>query len=199
MAFLPWWLGAPALAAVSLGYFALTRRPMGVSGSFETVLDARRAREQERAAAELQADEAALRKSLHEATVEQFGALAAPAVDEIDDAPAAAPSLPWTAHVAFIACIFIGAFLATAIWRGPQLQTAPDDTYTKTIAGGWKAWAALAGGGALVGFGTRMSGGCTSGHGLSGCGRLQPGSLAATFTFVSCAVAVTALVGWLAS
>lgn len=38
-------------------------------------------------------------------------------------------------------------------------------------------------GGALVGFGTRMSSGCTSGHGLCGVARFQPGSLLATCTF----------------
>lgn len=39
-------------------------------------------------------------------------------------------------------------------------------------------------GGFLVGFGTRMSGGCTSGHGVCGLGRLSPRSLAATVIFV---------------
>jgi uncharacterized membrane protein YedE/YeeE len=48
-------------------------------------------------------------------------------------------------------------------------------------------------GGALVGFGTRMSGGCTSGHGLSGCGRLQPASLAATAVFFGVAIGVSFL------
>lgn len=39
-------------------------------------------------------------------------------------------------------------------------------------------------GGFLVGFGTRMSGGCTSGHGVCGLGRLSPRSLTATVVFV---------------
>lgn len=38
--------------------------------------------------------------------------------------------------------------------------------------------------GFLVGFGTRMSGGCTSGHGVCGVGRLSPRSLIATAVFV---------------
>jgi uncharacterized membrane protein YedE/YeeE len=37
--------------------------------------------------------------------------------------------------------------------------------------------------GLLVGFGTRMGGGCTSGHGVCGMARLSPRSLAATATF----------------
>jgi uncharacterized membrane protein YedE/YeeE len=39
--------------------------------------------------------------------------------------------------------------------------------------------------GLLVGFGTRLSGGCTSGHGVCGIGRLSPRSLIATLTFMA--------------
>ena len=47
--------------------------------------------------------------------------------------------------------------------------------------------------GLLVGFGTRVGNGCTSGHGVCGISRLSPRSLAATITFIS-AGAVTVLV-----
>ncbi len=36
----------------------------------------------------------------------------------------------------------------------------------------------------LVGFGTRMGGGCTSGHGVCGIGRVSPRSITATFVFM---------------
>jgi uncharacterized membrane protein YedE/YeeE len=39
--------------------------------------------------------------------------------------------------------------------------------------------------GLLVGFGTRHAGGCTSGHGVCGIGRLSPRSIAATATFIA--------------
>ena len=42
----------------------------------------------------------------------------------------------------------------------------------------------LIGGGVLVGLGTRISGGCTSGHGISGVGRLSLRSIIATMTFM---------------
>ena len=42
----------------------------------------------------------------------------------------------------------------------------------------------LIGGGILVGFGTRISGGCTSGHGISGVGRFSLRSIIATITFM---------------
>jgi len=38
--------------------------------------------------------------------------------------------------------------------------------------------------GLLVGFGTRLGNGCTSGHGVCGVSRLSPRSLAATATFM---------------
>jgi uncharacterized membrane protein YedE/YeeE len=43
-------------------------------------------------------------------------------------------------------------------------------------------------GGLLVGFGTRMGGGCTSGHGVCGLGRLSLRSLVATITFMVTAI-----------
>ena len=42
----------------------------------------------------------------------------------------------------------------------------------------------LIGGGALVGFGTRLSKGCTSGHGISGISRFSLRSILATMTFM---------------
>jgi uncharacterized protein len=52
----------------------------------------------------------------------------------------------------------------------------------------------LVAGGSLIGFGARWAGGCTSGHGICGIGRLQKGSLLATATFVGTAVVVANLV-----
>lgn len=43
--------------------------------------------------------------------------------------------------------------------------------------------------GLLVGLGTRLGGGCTSGHGICGIGRLSPRSIAATGIFMAAAVA----------
>lgn len=42
--------------------------------------------------------------------------------------------------------------------------------------------------GLLVGFGTRLGNGCTSGHGVCGLARGSPRSLAATAVFFACAV-----------
>ncbi|NCF17041.1 MAG: YeeE/YedE family protein [Haliea sp.] len=45
-------------------------------------------------------------------------------------------------------------------------------------------WQAVLGG-LLVGFGTKLGSGCTSGHGVCGIGRLSPRSLVATITFMA--------------
>jgi uncharacterized membrane protein YedE/YeeE len=52
-------------------------------------------------------------------------------------------------------------------------------------------WAAAAG--LLVGFGTRLGGGCTSGHGVCGIGRLSVRSFAAVGTFMAAGMAATYL------
>ena len=48
--------------------------------------------------------------------------------------------------------------------------------------------------GLLVGFGTRMGNGCTSGHGVCGLGRLSMRSLVAVATFMATAIATTSVV-----
>jgi len=55
------------------------------------------------------------------------------------------------------------------------------------------AWAVVIAGGLLVGFGTRLGSGCTSGHGVCGIARLSPRSLAATATFMVTAAVVVAV------
>jgi uncharacterized membrane protein YedE/YeeE len=53
-------------------------------------------------------------------------------------------------------------------------------------------------GGLLVGVGTRLGGGCTSGHGVCGLGRLSLRSLVAVGVFMSTAVLTTFIVRHLA-
>lgn len=53
---------------------------------------------------------------------------------------------------------------------------------------------ALAIAGVLVGFGTRLGSGCTSGHGVCGMSRFSARSIVATLTFMATGAAVVALV-----
>jgi uncharacterized membrane protein YedE/YeeE len=52
--------------------------------------------------------------------------------------------------------------------------------------------------GALVGFGTRLANGCTSGHGLCGTSRLAARSIVATVVFFGVGVAVATIAGAIA-
>lgn len=75
---------------------------------------------------------------------------------------------------AFLAGLPLGALLiaATTDWHPALFASAP----MLIIAG------------LLVGFGTRLGGGCTSGHGVCGISRLSQRSLVATATFIAAGV-----------
>ena len=51
------------------------------------------------------------------------------------------------------------------------------------------SWPLLAIAGVLVGFGTRLGSGCTSGHGVCGVSRLSQRSVVATVTFLAAGIA----------
>lgn len=56
-------------------------------------------------------------------------------------------------------------------------------------------WPVLVIAGLLVGFGTRMGSGCTSGHGVCGVSRLSQRSMLATATFIAAGIATVAVTG----
>ncbi len=63
---------------------------------------------------------------------------------------------------------------------------------------GWRpasfaSWPVLVAAGLLVGFGTRLGSGCTSGHGVCGISRLSQRSMIATATFIIAGVATVFL------
>jgi uncharacterized membrane protein YedE/YeeE len=55
------------------------------------------------------------------------------------------------------------------------------------------SWIVVVAAGLLVGFGSRLGAGCTSGHGICGIARLSPRSIAATGIFMGAAIVVVAL------
>jgi uncharacterized membrane protein YedE/YeeE len=98
----------------------------------------------------------------------------------------------------YVAAMVLGSGIA-AVQRGDwSIRTSLGASFEALWGNGLLAVLALFGGGILVGIGTRMAGGCTSGHGLSGCSRFQIGSLASTATFMAAAVAMTFLLRGLA-
>ena len=54
------------------------------------------------------------------------------------------------------------------------------------------AWMFVAG--LLIGFGTRLAGGCTSGHGIFGLANLELPSLITTVTFMAAGIVTTQIV-----
>jgi len=55
------------------------------------------------------------------------------------------------------------------------------------------SWTIIIAAGLLVGFGTRLGGGCTSGHGICGVARLSGRSITATAIFMLAAIATVAV------
>ena len=197
----PWWLGALGLGGVSILYLLLIGRLLGVSGSWAKVVAWKENREQLKAAEALVEDTEAMENAFMAETLAEFGedalrelqaeapeAEAAPArLDELES------TTPWTAHLAFLLSMFVGAFLVA--WFSGQFELRLDlsDVHSRIFGSLWEVWLALLIGGMMVGFGTQMAGGCTSGHGLSGCARLLPASLLATAVFMASAIFLSLL------
>lgn len=88
--------------------------------------------------------------------------------------------LPWrTAESGWRLAFVAGLLLAPIIWQ--TIATLPEMAITSSTT-------ELIIAGLLVGFGTRLGSGCTSGHGICGLSRLSLRSLVATLAFMSTAI-----------
>jgi uncharacterized membrane protein YedE/YeeE len=83
-------------------------------------------------------------------------------------------------RIAFIIGLIAAPLLVAATRHGVPVADMP-------------AWTVVIAGGLFVGFGTRLAGGCTSGHGVCGIARLSPRSLVATAVFMVTAAIVVAV------
>jgi len=82
--------------------------------------------------------------------------------------------------VAWRAAFVIGLWIGAAIYwlvRGELFAVTVTASLPTTLVAGL-----------LVGFGTRLAGGCTSGHGICGIARLSKRSIAATIVFIAAAM-----------
>jgi len=84
-------------------------------------------------------------------------------------------------RVAFIAGLILVPVISG--WTGYAMQTP------KMPA----SWTVIIAAGLLVGFGTRLGGGCTSGHGICGVARWSDRSIAATVIFMVVAIVTVAV------
>jgi uncharacterized membrane protein YedE/YeeE len=81
-------------------------------------------------------------------------------------------------RLAFLGGLIVSPLLGVAIGM-PLVQPVMPSSWTVVIVAGL-----------LVGFGTRLGGGCTSGHGVCGIARLSPRSIVATLIFMAVAMLV---------
>ncbi|MFY1671411.1 YeeE/YedE thiosulfate transporter family protein [Plantactinospora sp. WMMB334] len=101
---------------------------------------------------------------------------------------------PLVTQAALLLSIFLGGLLAAVTAGRFDLRLDMGDGFRDIVTDSpLQMVGVLFAGGILVGFGTRLAGGCSSGHGLNGCGRLHPDSLVATAVFFGAAVVVSLL------
>jgi hypothetical protein len=103
-------------------------------------------------------------------------------------------------HLVFLVALVFGGTLS-AFLRGPialSFDLGSGAFRSLTADNGLLGFGALLLGGVLVGAGTRMAGGCTSGHGLCGVSRFQPGSLISTVAFFGGGILMAQLLSRLA-
>jgi uncharacterized membrane protein YedE/YeeE len=198
----PWWLSGLALAGLTIGFRLLTGRSLGVSGSWQKVVFWKEEKTRAQQAAQLAENSAGVSSALLAATLAEFGESQldtnleeeSPKPSAIGQTPA---RIPWTAHLTFLLCMILGGFLWAYITGSFQLQFELSPLHTQLSGEGWHIGAVLFIGGFLVGVGTQMAGGCSSGHGLNGCALFMPASLIATAVFFGTAVLVSISIQYL--
>ena len=88
----------------------------------------------------------------------------------------------WGWRVAFLLGLIVAPVAMLLATGSLPAQTVPTDLTGMAIAG------------LIVGTGTALGSGCTSGHGVCGLARLSPRSFAAVLTFLAAAVTTTTIV-----
>jgi uncharacterized membrane protein YedE/YeeE len=94
----------------------------------------------------------------------------------------------------FAAGLVLGGFLSAVLGGGwsPTWALGMFDTHIGFGPAGKLAW--MFAGGLFIGFGTRLAGGCTSGHGIFGISNFERPSLISTLAFMAGGILTTQLV-----
>ena len=206
MQYWTWWEGALALGFFSIAFSLLTGKALGVSGSWLSIARRKDDAILKESAKVLEGDQDQVKDDLMALTMAEFGEDVIPETPQRREgevegvvAAEAQPKLkqdftPWTVHAVFLASMFIGSYIAMITTTGEFTVTVElSALHTRIFENQGEAWLALLIGGMMVGFGTQMAGGCTSGHGISGCAQLVPASLLSTVVFFGSATALTFL------
>lgn len=192
-------ISGACLAVLSLGHFFVTRTQLTGSGRITKLVDRVRfgPPEPELSEAELLQ---AFRQMSHVGEPRPSGAATASSSHGARVAPernflrdtllGTRPTPTVICHVAFLVGVIGGARLTN--WASPVTWSLGEPVLQAWVTPASLPWVMLAGG-VLVGFGTRMAGGCTMGHGLCGLSRLQFGSLVSTLAFFGTGIVVALL------
>ncbi len=91
----------------------------------------------------------------------------------------------------FLAGLVLGGFASAALGGGwePTWALGMFDEAVRLGPSGKLAWMFV--GGLFIGFGTRLGGGCTSGHGIFGLSNLEFPSLVTTMSFMAAGIVTT--------
>jgi uncharacterized protein len=180
----PGWLSGLVLGILIVAYFWVTGRMLASSGRITQLIDRWR---HGGTADELPASAEELAAAMRLATTEAFGATAIQERSMQPQLVAWRPpsAITWLGHLAFLVGLGLGGRLANP---GAPLRWSLG-------SGVWDGFVSNEGlpllllfAGVLVGFGTRMAGGCTIGHGLCGMSRGQSGSWASGLAFFAAGV-----------
>lgn len=98
---------------------------------------------------------------------------------------------PW--RLPFLAGLTIGGFLSAAFGGGwhPIWDLGMFDQAVRLGPAAKLAW--MFAGGLFIGFGTRLAGGCTSGHGIFGLANFERPSIVSTLSFMAAGIVMTNL------
>jgi len=192
--YLPFWMGGLALGGVCVWMWLVDGRTLGVTGQVTRLVEAVANPDAEAEAREFaERDPNDVLAALAAATAVELGVeIEAPKHEPTDGSRLDMQRhIPLGYRLAFLLCIALGSASAALLDGSWTLRWSLGEVHTALVGSSWPRYLLLLGGGVVVGFGTRMSGGCTSGHGLSGCSRMVPRSLIATATFLGTAILFT--------
>lgn len=175
--YLPWWLAGVFLIVVPILY-GCSR--FGVSGILERLLF-RKETIDIAESDEFSKNPELLKASLSGKEVDpaQMRALNKAAVNT------------WLSSLTLILGIFLGGLVDASLFSEFEFSKTLAETHIQYFGESAQMFIVLFLGGLCVGWGTRLAGGCSSGHGLSGCGRLEKMSYLATGVFFGTAIVVT--------
>lgn len=199
MEYLNFVVGGIVLAGVVMSHWFLAGRLPAVSGRYSTIVDRLMGRKRGDEGFDLSSDE--LLEAMKELTLEEFGQEAVDAMEAEAEA-AAAPAVriqapePVSLGLIYMVGMLAGGFLSALAAGGvTPTMTLHGTVFHELFGSGMTSVIPLVVGGFFVGIGTRMAGGCTTGHGLCGVGALQKGSLVTTMAFFGVGIATALLLG----